>query len=73
MRLLPEWRKPEGGSTRVVVVGTDAEDGGLVPFKLIKRVMFSCTTAGFNNINFAVLNGTAKQNSGSATASAGQP
>jgi putative ABC transport system permease protein len=31
-----EWRKPEGGSTRVVVVGTDAEDGGLVPFKMIK-------------------------------------
>lgn len=31
-----EWRKPEGGSTRVVVVGTDAEDGGLVPFKLTK-------------------------------------
>jgi putative ABC transport system permease protein len=31
-----EWRKPEGGSTRVVVVGTDAEDGGLVPFKLVK-------------------------------------
>jgi putative ABC transport system permease protein len=31
-----EWRKPAGGSTRVVVVGTDADDGGLVPFKLIK-------------------------------------
>jgi putative ABC transport system permease protein len=30
-----EWRKPAGGSTRVVVVGTDAEDGGLVPFKLV--------------------------------------
>lgn len=29
-----EWRKPAGGSTRVVVVGTDAEDGGLVPFNL---------------------------------------
>jgi putative ABC transport system permease protein len=29
-----EWRKPEGGSTRVVIVGTDAEDGGLVPFNL---------------------------------------
>ena len=26
-----EWRKPEGGSTRVVVVGTDAEDGGWSP------------------------------------------
>lgn len=30
-----EWRKPQGGSTRVVVVGTDAEDGGLEPFKLV--------------------------------------
>lgn len=31
-----EWRKPEGGSTRVVVVGTDAEDGGLQPFNLVE-------------------------------------
>ncbi len=31
-----EWRKPSGGSTRVVVVGADAEDGGLAPFRLIK-------------------------------------
>ena len=30
-----EWRKPEGGSTRVVIVGTDAEDGGLAPFNLV--------------------------------------
>jgi putative ABC transport system permease protein len=30
-----EWRKPSGGSTRVVVVGTDAEDGGLVPYGLV--------------------------------------
>lgn len=30
-----EWRKPAGGSTRVVVVGADAEDGGLAPFRLI--------------------------------------
>ena len=30
-----EWRKPEGGSTRVVIVGTDAEDGGLTPFNLV--------------------------------------
>lgn len=29
-----EWRKPEGGSTRVVVVGSDAEDGGLAPWAL---------------------------------------
>jgi len=27
-----------------------------VQFKIIKRVMFSCATAGFQNINFAVLN-----------------
>jgi biopolymer transport protein ExbD len=26
-----------------------------VPFKIIKRVMFSCATAGYQNINFAVL------------------
>jgi putative ABC transport system permease protein len=31
-----EWRKPEGGSTRVVLVGTDAEDGGLAPFNLVE-------------------------------------
>jgi len=31
-----EWRKPEGGSTRVVIVGTDAEDGGLAPWDLVK-------------------------------------
>lgn len=31
-----EWRKPAGGSTRVVLVGTDAEDGGLEPFKLVQ-------------------------------------
>ena len=31
-----EWRKPAGGSTRVVVVGTDAEDGGLEPWALVQ-------------------------------------
>jgi putative ABC transport system permease protein len=31
-----EWRKPEGGSTRVVIVGSDAEDGGLEPWGLIE-------------------------------------
>ena len=30
-----EWRKPGGGSTRVVVVGANAEDGGLAPWGLI--------------------------------------
>lgn len=29
-----EWRKPAGGSTRVVVVGTDAEDGAVAPLAL---------------------------------------
>ncbi len=31
-----EWRKPAGGSTRVVVVGSDAEDGGLEPWNLVQ-------------------------------------
>lgn len=31
-----EWRKPAGGSTRVVLVGTDAEDGGLEPWSLVE-------------------------------------
>ncbi len=29
-----EWRKPEGGSSRVVVIGSDFEDNGLVPWSL---------------------------------------
>jgi putative ABC transport system permease protein len=29
-----EWRKPEGGSTRVVVIGSDFEERGLVPWSL---------------------------------------
>jgi putative ABC transport system permease protein len=29
-----EWRKPEGGSSRVVVVGSDSEDGGLEPWSM---------------------------------------
>lgn len=31
-----EWRKPGGGSSRVVVVGADAEDGGLAPWNLVE-------------------------------------
>lgn len=31
-----EWRKPAGGSTRVVVVGTDAEEGALKPLSLVE-------------------------------------
>jgi len=30
-----EWREPSGGSSRVVVVGTNAEDGGLEPWNLV--------------------------------------
>ena len=30
-----EWRKPEGGSTRVVIVGADAEDGAIQPVSLV--------------------------------------
>ena len=29
-----EWRKPSGGSSRVVLVGADADDQGLVPWSL---------------------------------------
>jgi putative ABC transport system permease protein len=31
-----EWRKPEGGSTNSVVVGADAENGGLVPWNVVE-------------------------------------
>ena len=34
-----EWRKPEGGSTRVVVVGSDFEDNGLVPWSLAEGTL----------------------------------
>jgi putative ABC transport system permease protein len=30
-----DWRKPSGGTTLVVVVGTDVEDGGLVPWNVV--------------------------------------
>jgi putative ABC transport system permease protein len=35
LSVFAEWRKPEGGSTRVVLVGADVEDGGLSPFNLV--------------------------------------
>ena len=35
-------------------VGTQADKQ--VEFRIIKRVMFSCASAGFGNINFATLN-----------------
>jgi putative ABC transport system permease protein len=30
-----EWRKPGGGSTNSVLVGTDSEDGGLAPWNIV--------------------------------------
>ena len=40
-----------------------------LPFKIIKRVMFSCTSAGYSNINFATLQGGDKK----ANESGGEP
>lgn len=34
-----EWRKPEGGSSRVVLIGADADDQGLVPWSLTKGTL----------------------------------
>jgi putative ABC transport system permease protein len=31
-----DWRKPSGGSTLVVVIGSDAEDGGLRPWNVVE-------------------------------------
>jgi putative ABC transport system permease protein len=31
-----DWRKPTGGSTLVVVIGADAQDGGLTPWNVIE-------------------------------------
>ena len=31
-----DWRKPTGGSTLVVIVGADAEDGGLNPWNVVE-------------------------------------
>ncbi len=39
-----------------------------VQFKIIKRVMYSCTTAGYNNINFATLTAGAKEEAAAAAA-----
>jgi len=30
-----DWRKPTGGATVVVVIGADAEDGGLMPWNIV--------------------------------------
>jgi putative ABC transport system permease protein len=34
-----EWRKPSGGSSRVVVIGSDAEDKGLIPWSLAQGTL----------------------------------
>ena len=34
-----EWRKPAGGSSRVVLVGSDSEDKGLVPWSLAEGTL----------------------------------
>jgi putative ABC transport system permease protein len=34
--MFAEWRKPNGGSSRVVLVGADAEDNGIAPFNLVE-------------------------------------
>jgi putative ABC transport system permease protein len=31
-----DWRKPTGGSTLVVIIGADPEDGGLVPWNMVE-------------------------------------
>jgi biopolymer transport protein ExbD len=37
-----------------------------IPFKVLKRVMFSCQNAGYQNINFAVLDSGAKESTKTA-------
>jgi putative ABC transport system permease protein len=34
MTSFTEWKKPKGGSTLTVVIGSDVEDGGLVPWNI---------------------------------------
>ncbi|HVZ06196.1 ABC transporter permease [Hyphomicrobium sp.] len=34
-----EWRKPSGGSSRVVLIGADADDHGLVPWSLTQGTL----------------------------------
>ena len=47
-----EWRKPGGGSTRVVVVGADAEDGGLAPFRLVDGTGWLAGPVGVRGMAF---------------------
>jgi biopolymer transport protein ExbD len=39
-----------------------------IPFKVLKRVMFSCQNAGYGNINFAVLDSGSGKGEGTKTA-----
>lgn len=41
-----------------------------VEFRIIKRIMFSCATAGYNNINFAVITKGGDSATGEASAAA---
>ncbi len=41
-----DWRKPGGGSTTVIVVGTDVEDGGLSPWGIIDGTANSISEPG---------------------------
>jgi putative ABC transport system permease protein len=41
-----EWRKPGGGSTTAIVVGTDVEDGGLAPWGIIEGTARSISEPG---------------------------
>lgn len=56
-----------GGDTNAFKGDVNIQAHKEVEFKIIKRVMFSCATAGYNNINFAVLT---KGGDGAAPASA---
>ena len=44
---------PTGSFTGDVAIQAHKE----VPFKVLKRVMFSCNQAGYRNVSFAVLGG----------------
>ena len=59
----------EGGFKGDVNIQANKE----VEFKIIKRVMFSCATAGYNNINFAVLTKGGDGRAGPAAAAAPAP
>ena len=41
-----EWRKPGGGSTTAIIVGTDVEDGGLAPWGIVDGTARSISEPG---------------------------